>query len=291
MVGQFAIKTYPVARAGQPFSRAGLFVGQAPKTIRPVVPMNRYMGQNAQEVQPVAPLTEAEQQTRVDQYNQILRSAAAKMLKSAGDMENNLNTIYNNYVNYGNTNWDNFMRSISAAAGIVLGPAPELYRSWKESGAAKKATTVIQAGNHLYRLWDSSFKKDYLWPLIDDINGMDPILAGQISNAYDRVVLSYTRNWDLAKKIGEYPTVLIGDFVGVFFPELLKRIKEAPKDAAAIIVSLDTIRKGLVAGTKGAAKVIESAAKILTSAGVGAESAPWLVIGGVAIIAVWLLLR
>jgi len=275
------MQAFPVARLRQPFVPIHGFMGQASQSIQPSVP--RFIGQ---EGQPAMDPTEAEQQRLVAQHDQLLRLAAAKMIKSAEEMANSLDTTYNNYVNFSTSAL--YRLSISNAVLGFIGP---FIAAWSDASDAKKATAIIQANNSLEQKWVNVIRDNFLIPYIDDIRDMDPDLADQANKSFERVNIRYQRNVDLIKEIKEFPTVLVGDFEKIFFPTLYKTIVNLPHEFAEIAVGIYDIYKAAKSLVKGGAKVLDKIAKIAEKAGEAAETAPWFVLGGIAIIGVWLLLK
>jgi hypothetical protein len=283
------MQAFPVARLRQPFVPIHGFVGQTAQSIQPSIP--RFMGQEGQSS---TPLTEAEQQKLATQYTQLLRTAAAKMIKSAQDEVQNLDTIYNNYVNFGRTS--GYLAAITVAISMQAGnpyftAGAVIYETWKRADAAAKATTIVQASVSHAQKWMNARQSDFFPLFIDDIEYMDPALAQQASAAFNKVSKGLQRNIDLKRDINKLPDVVLGNVEQIFFPAVYKAAKELPGDLANIATSLENIRRAITEGIKGAAKVIEAAAKIAEGAGKGMKSAPWLVLGGIGIIAVWLLLK
>lgn len=271
MVGQFAIKTYPVARAGQPFSRAGLFMGQAPKAIRPVVPTNRYMGQTAQTIQALIAAGMTKDQAIVER-NKILNTAATEMLNSGRNVENNLDNVYNGYNSYGITAW---VRTY--ASQVVLPLVGPMIDSWLQASSAQKARTIIMSSLTLAENWQNGIKNKFMPAFLDEIEAMDSGLAKQIDSAFEAVSKKYQRNVDLMTGLTKPAQVWFGQGAAIFFPALYKQIGVVLDKFASLAQALDALLKAFLEMTESASKA--------------ARAAPYFVLGGMGIIAVWLLLR
>ena len=271
MIGQFAIRTYPVARSGQPFSRAGLFMGQTSKEIRPSVRTNKFVDRMAQTIlsPPAAGMTK--EQAIVEKYR-ILSAAAAEMLSSAVEVAKNLDNVYGEYTSYGVVRW---VRTYAAQVALpAVGP---LIDAWLQYNDSQKARAVIMSSLVLAEQWQNGIKNTFLPVFLDEIEAMDPGLSKQVDTAFETISQKYQRNTDLMTSLSQVPQVWLGQGAAIFFPDLFKQIP-------LVLNKIANLAESLAALLKAFGDIIESATK-------AAKAAPYFVLGGIGIIAIWLLVK
>lgn len=267
------MQTFPISRIKQyTFGGTGMPMGLAPEASRPNVREGGFLGQDPPAWQGPQVFENMTKEQLIVEKNKLLKAAAAENLNKAADVKKNLDKVYSDYTRFGAWSW---VRTV--VSQVVLPAIGPMVDSWVRSSDAEKAHIIIQSSLSIAQKWMNATKENFLPVFFDKIEEMDPALSSEINKTFDDIVSKFKRNSELMTDTSKLPQVWLGRGEDVFFGQLAREI---PK----MIDRLADLANAL-------AKLMEAIEKIIASFTKAATAAPYLVLTGVGIIAVWLLVR
>lgn len=267
---------YPVSRMRSPFIMNGGFQGpERFSSTSPLIPSVSRIGQNTPAPDATPAAKDAEKEKLGLEKIKILEQAINAYNEGAWAVIQNLEKVYSDYTHYETKSW---IRSI--AAYMVFPPAAItvlLIDSWNQASDAQKARIVIMSSLHGAQLWMNSVQEKFFPVFGDQIAEFDPGKAKKLDEMFQSVVDKFSRNTQLMVDISNIPAVWAGRGLQVFFPELAKQVDLMLNRFANFALALEAILRAL-------AKMAEAGTKATTVA-------PYVVIGGIALVGLIILLK
>lgn len=265
------MNTFPVARLKNPFE--SVFMGQnTPASVTPP-PTDPSLTEATKE------MLEAQKASLIATKKNILSAAAAQFIDSGNKAAVIMEGAYNEYSGYATKSW------FESGASFLLGPMGVMADAvFAQAPSAAKAVARIQASSSLGYQWVNDVKREWYPVFADETAEMMPDLFEQTDAVFNRVIRAHMNNVSLMKGITQLPAVQLGNYERQFWKGFVEELPKVMKYLADLALQLQKVMEALM-------KITMELAKLLGSASDAAKIAPWFVIGGVAVVSIWLLLR
>jgi hypothetical protein len=201
---------------------------------------------------------------------QIYELAGQTIVKTGNVIASKLNQTYEKYKDTGS-----YGLAEAATSFFVGGPAGPIYAAadlWWQSRRQNEAVVALESARKIAQEWVNAMTQDETgWiPLyLDGIESIDPALAEQVGNTFDKVVQEMGKVSQRLVGVKELPASVLSNFISSAWSGIKNDLTSSARFLNDLAMTLRNLLGALSEGAKGARQLSELAPMAVLLGGIG----------------------